>query len=305
MTQFDLDFKEKVAGAEAVLQKYFPEETGYQKTIFSAMRYSVMAGGKRLRPLLISETYRFFGGTDMSVVEPFMAAIEMIHTYSLIHDDLPALDNDDYRRGRLTSHKVYGEAMAILAGDALLNYAFETAAKAFDAAGDDPVVLKRTVQAMKILTYKPGIYGMIGGQVVDVELTGKSMTEDELKFIFKLKTGALIEACMMIGATLAGATEDEIGRIETAAYDIGMAFQIQDDILDVTSTTEELGKPVHSDEKNEKNTWVTLYGMEQALSDVDRYSRNAMAILEELDKKGGAKETFLYAFIEWLIHRNK
>lgn len=302
MIHFDEEFKLRVDEAENLLLQFLPEETGYQKTIFSAMRYSLMAGGKRLRPLLIQETYRFFGGGDMAVVVPFMAAIEMIHTYSLIHDDLPALDNDDYRRGRLTSHKVYGEAMGILAGDALLNYAFETASKAFDAAENEEM-LHRTVKAMKILAHKPGVYGMIGGQVVDVELTGKSVPEDTLRFIFELKTGALIEASMMIGACLAGADDAELELVEKAAHHIGMAFQIQDDILDVTSTTEVLGKPVHSDEKNEKTTWVTLYGMAQAEADVAAYSGEAMDILVHMARTESPQDTFLYAFIKWLIHR--
>ena len=184
--QLEQELKEKTADIEKLLEWMLPEEAGLQKTIFSAMRYSLMAGGK---------TYRFFGGTDMALAEPFMAAIEMIHTYSLIHDDLPALDNDDYRRGRLTSHKVYGEAMAILAGDALLNYAFETASKAMDHARDDEELL-RVMKAFRILSSKPGINGMIGGQVVDVELTGKPIPEKTLRFIFELKTGALIEAAM-------------------------------------------------------------------------------------------------------------
>ena len=182
--QLEQELKEKTADIEKLLERMLPEEAGLQKTIFSAMRYSLMAGGKRIRPLLIAETYRFFGGTDMALAEPFMAAIEMIHTYSLIHDDLPALDNDDYRRGRLTSHKVYGEAMAILAGDALLNYAFETASRAMDHARDDEELL-RVMKAFRILSSKPGINGMIGGQVVDVELTGKPIPEKTLRFIFE------------------------------------------------------------------------------------------------------------------------
>ena len=245
--QLEQELKEKTADIEKLLERMLPEEAGLQKTIFSAMRYSLMAGGKRIRPLLIAETYRFFGGTDMALAEPFMAAIEMIHTYSLIHDDLPALDNDDYRRGRLTSHKVYGEAMAILAGDALLNYAFETASKAMDHARDDEELL-RVMKAFRILSSKPGINGMIGGQVVDVELTGKPIPDKTLRFIFELKTGALIEAAMMIGAQLAGASDEQIAAVEKAAGDIGMAFQIQDDVLDVIGNEALLGKPVHSDE---------------------------------------------------------
>ena len=302
--QLEQELKEKTADIEKLLERMLPEEAGLQKTICSAMRYSLMAGGKRIRPLLIAETYRFFGGTDMALAEPFMAAIEMIHTYSLIHDDLPALDNDDYRRGRLTSHKVYGEAMAILAGDALLNYAFETASKAMDHARDDEELL-RVMKAFRILSSKPGINGMIGGQVVDVELTGKPIPEKTLRFIFELKTGALIEAAMMIGAQLAGASDEQIAAVEKAAGDIGMAFQIQDDVLDVTGNEALLGKPVHSDEKNEKTTWVTVYGLEQAKKDVAEYSEEAMAILAQMTGVTEPEKSFLYDFVEYLIHRNK
>ena len=304
MQSFDQEFKTRVAYAEALLTEALPAEEGLQKTIFTAMKYSVMAGGKRLRPLLIMETYRYFGGEDLEKVKPFMAAIEMIHTYSLIHDDLPALDNDDYRRGRLTSHKVFGEAMAILAGDALLNYAYETAAKALREAPDYDS-LKAAARAMDILCRKPGVYGMIGGQVVDVELTGQPIDADTMNFIFDLKTGALIEACMMIGAALAGQDDATLARVEEAAHCIGMAFQIQDDILDVTSTLEELGKPVHSDEKNAKTTWVSLYGMEKARADVAAYSAKALDILAAMDGVTAPQDSFLYAFVTWLITRKK
>ena len=298
--QLEQELKEKTADIEKLLERMLPEEAGLQKTIFSAMRYSLMAGGKRIRPLLIAETYRFFGGTDMALAEPFVAAIEMIHTYSLIHDDLPALDNDDYRRGRLTSHKVYGEAMAILAGDALLNYAFETASKAMDHARDDEELL-RVMKAFRILSSKPGINCMIGGQVVDVELTGKPIPEKTLRFIFELKTGALIEAAMMIGAQLAGASDEQIAAVEKAAGDIGMAFQIQDDVLDVIGNEALLGKLVHSDEKNEKTTWVTVYGLEQAKKDVAEYSEEAMAILAQMTGVTEPEKSFLYDFVEYLF----
>ena len=191
----------KIEKIEQTIDFYLPEEKGLQKTVLSAMNYSVKAGGKRLRPMLMAETYEMFGGADSSVIEPFMAAIEMIHTYSLIHDDLPALDNDDYRRGQKTCHIVYGEDMAILAGDALLNYAYEVATKAFDLAEKDQIM--NVVEAIKILASKPGIYGMIGGQVADVELEGTPLSMEQILFIHKNKTSALIEACMMIGAVLA------------------------------------------------------------------------------------------------------
>ena len=268
-----------------------------------AMAYSLLAGGKRIRPIILMATADALGVSGYNF-RPVACGLEMIHTYSLIHDDLPALDNDDYRRGRLTSHKVYGEAMAILAGDALLNYAFETASKAMDHARDDEELL-RVMKAFRILSSKPGINGMIGGQVVDVELTGKPIPEKTLRFIFELKTGALIEAAMMIGAQLAGASDEQIAAVEKAAGDIGMAFQIQDDVLDVIGNEALLGKPVHSDEKNEKTTWVTVYGLEQAKKDVAEYSEEAMAILAQMTGVTEPEKSFLYDFVEYLIHRNK
>ena len=242
---------------EAVIEKYLPKVEGHQKTVVEAMNYSVQAGGKRLRPMLMLETYRMFGGRS-EVIEPFMAAMEMIHTYSLVHDDLPAMDNDEYRRGKKTTHAQFGEAMGILAGDGLLGYAFETAAKAFELEPANNQIGK----ALSVLAQKSGIYGMLGGQCVDVQAEGKTVSEELLRFIYQLKTGALLEASMMIGAILAGATLSEQKQVEQAAGELGLAFQIQDDLLDVTSTTEELGKPVGSDEKNHKTTWVTLFGVE-------------------------------------------
>lgn len=301
---FNEDRARKVIEIEAVLNEMRPDPEGLAKTVMKAMNYSLMAGGKRLRPMLIAETYRFFGGEDMTVTAPFMAAIEMIHTYSLIHDDLPALDNDDYRRGRLTNHKVFGEAMAILAGDGLLNYAYETASKAFDAAKDYET-LSRTAKAMQILAHKPGIYGMIGGQTADVELEGQSFGQDVLSFIHENKTSALIECSMMIGAVLAGADEAQIADIERAAKLIGISFQVQDDILDVTGDEALLGKPLHSDEKNEKTTYVTLYGLEGAMKEAQRLSDEAMAILTKTASENDRKNPFLFELIESLVHRDR
>ena len=264
---FKEEMKERTEVIEKLLVKYLPKAEGYQSQIMEAMEYSVMAGGKRLRPMLMQETYRLFGGEGKEI-EPFMAAMEMIHTYSLVHDDLPAMDNDEYRRGRKTTHIVYGEAMGILAGDALLNYAFETAVKAFEIAPEKSLLIGK---ALKILAEKAGIYGMIGGQVVDVASCGVGLDEGMLNFIYELKTGALIESSMMIGALLAGAEDAELEKVQKIASDVGIAFQIQDDILDVTSTTEELGKPVHSDEKNEKTTYVTLKGLEKAIQRCGSY----------------------------------
>lgn len=286
-----MDRKKEV---EQIVTSFLPKEEGYQKTVLEAMNYSVSAGGKRLRPMLMLETYRMFGGTS-KVIEPFMAAIEMIHTYSLIHDDLPAMDNDEYRRGRKTTHVVYGEAMAILAGDALLNYAFETAASAFVLDEGNPAIGK----AFMILASKAGVYGMIGGQVLDVESEGKEIDADTLKFIHIHKTSALLESAMLIGAVLAGASEQQQRTVELAARELGLAFQIRDDILDVTGNTDELGKPVGSDEKNHKNTYEALEGLEKAKEDVKRYSESAIDRLKSLP----VRNEFLYELIEELIDR--
>ncbi|MBD9140581.1 MAG: polyprenyl synthetase family protein [[Eubacterium] rectale] len=298
-SQFMEELQQKVEHINDVLEKFLPTEEGQQRIIFEAMNYSVRAGGKRLRPILMEETYHMFGGSS-AVIEPFMAAIEMIHTYSLVHDDLPAMDNDEYRRGKKTTHAVYGEAMGILAGDALLNLAYETAAKAFDMEVADT----RVARAFTVLAKKAGVYGMVGGQVVDVESEKSddcSITREKLDFIYRLKTGALIESSMMIGAILAGASSDEVSRVEQIAAKLGLAFQIQDDVLDVTSTLEVLGKPVGSDEKNNKATYVTFEGLDKAVSDVERISKEAEEQLDDL----GYDDAFLKELFEYLIHREK
>lgn len=298
-SQFMEELQQKVEHINNVLEKFLPAEEGQQRIIFEAMNYSVRAGGKRLRPILMEETYHMFGGSS-AVIEPFMAAIEMIHTYSLVHDDLPAMDNDEYRRGKKTTHAVYGEAMGILAGDALLNLAYETAAKAFDMEVADT----RVARAFAVLAKKAGVYGMVGGQVVDVESEKSddcSITREKLDFIYRLKTGALIESSMMIGAILAGASSDEVSRVEQIAAKLGLAFQIQDDVLDVTSTLEVLGKPVGSDEKNNKATYVTFEGLDKAVSDVERISKEAEKLLDDL----GYDDAFLKELFEYLIHREK
>lgn len=298
-SQFMEELQQKVEHINDVLEKFLPAEEGQQRIIFEAMNYSVRAGGKRLRPILMEETYHMFGGSS-AVIEPFMAAIEMIHTYSLVHDDLPAMDNDEYRRGKKTTHAVYGEAMGILAGDALLNLAYETAAKAFDMEVADT----RVARAFAVLAKKAGVYGMVGGQVVDVESEKSddcSITREKLDFIYRLKTGALIESSMMIGAILAGASSDEVSRVEQIAAKLGLAFQIQDDVLDVTSTLEVLGKPVGSDEKNNKATYVTFERLDKAVSDVERISKEAEEQLDDL----GYDDAFLKELFEYLIHREK
>ena len=235
-TDFAALRERKVKEIEDILQEYLPRQKGRQKLIMEAMAYSLMAGGKRLRPMLMRETYRLFRGKSKAI-RPFMAAIEMVHTYSLVHDDLPAMDNDDYRRGRKTTHVVYGEDMGILAGDALLNYAFETAFKAFVMEPEDSLMIGR---ALAVLGEKAGIYGMIGGQVIDVKNTGRAVSGEVLDTIYELKTAALIEASMMIGAVLGGASEEEVKTVELIAKQLGIAFQIQDDILYVTGTKEAL-----------------------------------------------------------------
>ena len=296
---FSFELNKRVELIEEMLKKYLPIEEGYSKIVKEAMNYSVLAGGKRLRPMLMQETYKLFGG-NQTEIEPFMAAIEMIHTYSLVHDDLPCMDNDEYRRGRKTTHAVYGEGMAVLAGDALLNYAFETACKSFTIS-DDPLKVGR---ALTILAGKSGIFGMIGGQTADIlaeSYKENQITEELLLYIHENKTAALIENAMMVGAILAGAKQESINIIEKIGYNIGIAFQIQDDILDITSTLEELGKPIGSDTKNNKVTYVTLNGMDQSIKDVEKLSNEAVSLLEQL--KG--ENEFLKELIIHLINRKK
>lgn len=298
---FEDELKKRIAEVEDLVCSFLPEESGFQKRIAEAMNYSFKAGGKRLRPLLMLSIFRFLSdGRDEKLIYPYMAALEMIHTYSLIHDDLPAMDNDDFRRGLPTNHKKFGEAMAILAGDGLLNYAYEIASR-FES--DDIDAMRAHIRAMKVLARKPGIYGMIGGQALDVELNDVKKTEEQLKFIYDYKTGALIECALMIGAIMAGASDEVIRSVEKAASDIGLAFQIVDDILDVVGDEEKLGKPVHSDEKNMKTTYVSLYGMEASKKRVRELSLNAK---ETLSRLGGNKEEglFIEQLIEWLVERD-
>lgn len=295
---FKEEMQQKTAQVEAILQKFLPEAGGLQKTVLDAMNYSMLAGGKRLRPMMMQEAYRMFGGEGPEI-EPFMAAIEMVHTYSLVHDDLPAMDNDEYRRGRKTTHAVYGEAMAILAGDALLNYAFETALKAFDRTAHQD----RVIRALQVLAQKAGIFGMIGGQTADIEAEAgqKDITEETLLFIHANKTAALIQAALMCGAILAGASQEDTDRMEKAAYNIGIAFQIQDDILDVTSTDEVLGKPTGSDAKNGKLTYVSLKGIEQARADDKALSEEAARLLAG----ASGRNLFLEELVRQLMTREK
>ena len=305
---FKEELAQRTAEAEEVLKRYLPKEEGFQKQVLEAMSYSALAGGKRLRPVLMAESFRLCGGQG-DIVKPFMAALEMIHNYSLVHDDLPSMDNDEYRRGRKTTWTVYGEGMAVLAGDALLNYAFETAASAFDLVENLPADRKMqgfraVARALQILSGKAGVYGMIGGQCADIcgeELPEEKVTKELLWYIHKNKTAALIEAALVIGAVLAGASEEDTARLEKAAENIGIAFQIQDDILDVTSSLEVLGKPVGSDEKNHKVTYVSLNGLDQSRRDVAALSEEALEILRAFPQRN----LFLEELVMTLINREK
>ena len=293
---FQDELAKRMEETEKVIRSFLPAEAGFAGTMAQAMNYSMLAGGKRLRPMLIRETYRLFDGKE-EVVKPFMAGMEMIHTHSLIHDDLPALDDDDYRRGRLTTHKVYGEAMGVLSGVALLNYAYETMFQAFALTKEQD----RVIHALRVVSQKTGIHGMLGGQSVDVENDGKPLEKEMLDYIYRNKTSALIEASMMTGAILAGANEQEVSAVEKAAGNIGLAFQIQDDILDVTSDMETLGKPIGSDEKNHKTTYVTIRGLAQAQKDVEKISERALEGVASLSEEN----VFLNELIRYLIHRKK
>lgn len=297
---FKQELKTRTAEIEQLIGTYLPEETGHQKTILEAMNYSMTAGGKRLRPMLMQEMCRLFTGCLLESVIPFMAAVEMIHTSSLVHDDLPCMDDDMMRRGKPSTWAEFGEDIGVLTGDALMMYAFETAASAFETS-IDPDELSRIGRAMGILARKTGVHGMIGGQTMDVELAGGPIPKDKLDFIYRLKTGALIEASMLIGAVLGGAAEEDCKIVESLALKIGMAFQIQDDILDVTGSQEVIGKPVNSDEKNKKTTYVTLEGLDKAKKDVEQISAEA---IEELGKLPGNNE-FLEQLIHVLINRQK
>ena len=284
----------KVKEIEQIIMDYLPKQEGMQEKVIEAMHYSVMAGGKRLRPMLLKEAYTLFGGND-DKADAFMAALEYIHNYSLVHDDLPAMDNDEYRRGRKTTHVVYGENIAILAGDALLNYAYETAASAVMKYQGDMNVCK----AFSILAKKAGIFGMVGGQCVDVLNENKqdNLTMEEILYIHENKTAALIECALMCGAVLAGANDEEVAQMEKVGSNIGLAFQIQDDILDVTSTFEELGKPIGSDEKNSKTTYLSLTGMEHSKAEVKRLSDEAVGILQSMNNRNEFLEELILSLI--------
>lgn len=293
---FREELTEKTQKIEALIRRYLPREEGFPKTLAEAVNYSMLAGGKRLRPMMMEEVYRMFGGQEQ-VIQPFMVAMEMIHTHSLIHDDLPALDNDQYRRGKETTWKVFGEDMGVISGAALLNYAYEVALSAFDLTGHTD----RVVLALQVMAAKTGMYGMLGGQSVDVENDGRPLDQELLNYIYQNKTSALIEASMMVGAILAGAEDRKIRQVERVANCVGLAFQIEDDILDVTSTQEELGKPTHSDERNHKTTYVTLRGVQAAQREVELLSREALEIFDHMEENN----QFLRTLIGELVNRKK
>ena len=285
--------EQKAKQIDEYLEQYLPLEKEYPSIIFEAMRYSVFAGGKRLRPVLLFSACEALDG-DIKKAIPFACAIEMIHSYSLIHDDLPAMDNDDYRRGMLTSHKKFGEAIAILAGDGLLHHAFEIMSDACVKYCSN-----ETVKAMQAIAHGAGVFGMLSGQVTDVISEGKQIDEKTMYFIHKNKTAAMLQGALKAGALLAGGTEQQVKMMEQAGEKIGVAFQIADDILDVTSTFQELGKPVHSDEKNEKNTFVTMYGIEASQKMVETLSEEAITIFQ----KFGKKADFLIELTQYLMKR--
>ncbi|MCF0229321.1 MAG: polyprenyl synthetase family protein [Parasporobacterium sp.] len=286
-----------------IIEGFLPVPDGYNSELAEAMRYSVNGGGKRLRPMFMQEVFRMFseGREEPLILHAFMSAIEFIHTYSLIHDDLPAMDNDEYRRGQLTSHVKYGEAAAILAGDALLNHAFEIIFTCIEES-EDPEDYMAGISAARVLSSKAGMSGMIGGQYIDVyseKHPDFTVDKDVLNYIYRNKTSALIEAAFMAGAIIGGAADIEISVVEKMATYIGLAFQIQDDILDVEGDSSVLGKPVGSDEKNDRQTFVSLYGLEKAREAVRTYTDRALEIFDKLRHKN----VFLRELIILLISR--
>lgn len=292
MTLNDI-LNEKITIINEELSKYLPKIENAQKNIYDAMGYSLFAGGKRLRPVIMLLVCDMLGGKTKDVL-PFACAMEMIHTYSLIHDDLPAMDNDDLRRGKPTNHKVFGEAMAILAGDALLNKAFEIVSSA------EYENQKNALKAISILSNSSGTEGMIGGQVVDIESENKSISSDELLYLHSLKTGAIIRSSGVIGAVMSNAKDEEINAIDNFCYNLGIAFQIQDDLLDVLGNSELLGKNTGSDKENQKTTFITLFGVEKSKQAVSEYTQKAISSLGIF----AGKENMLKELAYHLINRN-
>lgn len=301
MTDYSTQLKDRIDYANSVINSYLPREEGYLSELVAAMKYSVQAGGKRLRPVFIDSVFRLMGGADKRR-EPFMAAMEYLHTYSLVHDDMPEIDNDDMRRGMPTTHKRFGTACGLLAGDGLLHWSVQIALKAFDYA-EDEFQKDCIIRAFKIFSEKSGPYGMLGGQSVDVLFTGQNPDRERLDYIYRLKTCALIEGSMMIGAALAGVNKEYIEQFEQIGHCVGMAFQIQDDILDLVGNEQTLGKPLGSDEKNGKTTYVSLFGIDAAKTEVKRLSDEALHILDNLDCRSQNEQYFLKELIEGLVGR--
>lgn len=294
---FDKELRSRTEYCNQVLERFLPEEKGYPRTVIEAMNYSVRAGGKRLRPMLTAETSAMYGGRA-ALAEPFMAALEMIHSYSLVHDDLPEMDNDEYRRGKKTTHAVYGQGMAVLAGDGLLNYAYETAMKSFAEAQSEEETA-RIVRALQLLAAGAGIFGMVGGQCCDLDSEKKQIDGDTLLYIHRSKTAAMIRSGFQIGAILAGAPESDIRSLGEIADDIGIAFQIRDDILDVEGDPDELGKTVGKDAEEAKATYVSIFGIEKAKEDAGRMTEEALRRFDALS----AKNLFLRSLIVSLAGR--
>ena len=298
---FQNELDSRVQQTEEVIRRFLPVEEGYARTVMEAMNYSVLAGGKRLRPLFLRETASMYGARQ-ELAEPFMAALEMIHTYSLVHDDLPAMDNDEFRRGQKTTWAVYGDGMAVIAGDGLLNYAYETALTAYDAAANENEK-DRVFEALRILARNAGIYGMVGGQCADI-LTDRdqaSLTPELLQYIHKKKTACMIESGFQIGAVLAGAPKEDVAALGSIAEDIGLAFQIQDDILDVTGDQKELGKSIGKDALEGKATYVSMNGLEAAAGKVKELTEHALLAMDSLSQEN----EFLKTLVEHLMTRRK
>lgn len=291
--EFEKILKKKSEEIEKLIKNYIPKEEGYQKSIINTMNYSLLVGGKRLRPILTLEACRLFN-KDIKDAIPFAVAIEMIHTYSLIHDDLPALDNDSLRRGKPTNHIVYGEDMAILAGDSLLNYAFEVML----SAGIDKENTKNHLLAMNEIAKSSGIYGMIGGQVVDIESEGKKITKETLQYIHLNKTASIIIGCMRAGAIIGGANENELSKITTYAKKIGLAFQIVDDILDIEGDEQKLGKNIGSDIENEKSTYPSILGLETSKEIAKEFIDDAKEKINEFENND-----FLLKLADYILKR--
>lgn len=264
---------------EAALDRLLPSLDAPPRTLHEAIRYSVLAPGKRLRPTLVIAAAEAVGGTAEAVM-PTACAMECIHAFSLIHDDLPCMDNDDYRRGRLTNHKVYGEALALLAGDALLALAFQLIA---ENAGAAPA--ERILPILRLVAEASGTWGMVGGQVVDMESQGRDISVETLRYIHEHKTGALLTASVLSGALLAGADEGQVQALRTYGEHIGLAFQIADDILDVTGDEAKIGKPVGSDEQNDKATYPKLFGLEESLRRAHTEVEAALTTLSRFDAR--------------------